>query len=67
MEDAVRHESDQSQYNQFFFNHVLIQNTPFISKDIKCGPLAEINDGYNDIIIQPATAGKCRLANMLIQ
>ena len=26
-------------------------NIPFIGKDIKSGPLASINDGYNDMIV----------------
>lgn len=46
---------------------MLVQNTPFIGKDINSAPLAHINDGYNDLIIQQSTAGRCRLANLLIQ
>lgn len=49
------------------FNYVLIQNTPFIGKDINSGPMGCINDGYNDLITQQTTAGRFRLANILIQ
>ena len=63
----MRHETDASQYRETLFNYVLIQNTPFIGKDINSAPLAHINDGYNDMIVQQSTAGRCRLANLLIQ
>lgn len=63
----MRHETDASQYRETLFNYVLIQNTPFIGKDINSAPLAHINDGYNDMIIQLSTAGRCRLGNLLIQ
>lgn len=65
-EEPVRHEKEPDQYPDTIFNHVLIQNTPFIGKDIHSGPLACINDGYNDIIVQPTAAGRFRLANVLI-
>ena len=66
-EEPVRHEEDPSQYREQNFNHVLIQNTPFIGSDINSGPLAAINDGYNELIVQTQDAGRCRLARLLIE
>ena len=46
---------------------MLLQNTPFISKDINSGPLSTLNDGFNELIIQRSNAGRIPLGTLLIQ
>ena len=64
----MRHDEnpDDFCYKNAVFQHVLIQNTPFIGTTMNTGPLASISDGFNDLIVQRTTAGKCGLAKVLI-
>ena len=44
-----------------------MQNLPFLTKDTKQAPLADIDDGFNDLIIQERRVGRCQFANYLLK
>eukprot|EP00347_Sterkiella_histriomuscorum_P013340 403365091 len=54
-------------YENKQFSYFFIQNSPYIGIKIHSAPMAKINDGFNDIVVQEANQGRFKLTNQLLQ